>query len=507
MDTAVDLVRRSLSRETRERFDRRVDEQAARLMDRIARGDLDNADPAIGLEVECYLVDDENRLVPLPEGAIGDAPVSPELGKHNVEINTPAAVFDDAGIRAQVDALEARLAAATVIADSFGAQVVLDGMWTIPPEGGTTSYLGGARADDGVIRADNMTESPRYYAIDNHVLDRVDGTIEFDVPGAHVTAPSILIESLTSSIQPHLQIPNVGDFVAAYNTAIRTLGPVLAVSTNSPFLPSDLYEERDADTVLAETVHELRVPVFERALNVWDGPGKVRFPGDIAQPEDIVRKLVADRPIAPFLREWVDGDAAGEFTDTFWELDHKHGTYWRWLRAVMGGDLIDDDNDERSLRLEYRPLPTQPSIDDIVGLQCLVTGLIHGLLHSDHPLQELDWDDAKRSFYNAVADGPRADLRWMTADGTVVDDPDRIYPELFAVARRGLRDRGVTDRTIERYLAPIERRWEARTTPSVWKLATVRDGLAEGLDLPEAIHRMQSAYIDRCGTPFVEWIG
>lgn len=507
MAEAVDLVRRSLDPSTRKIFERRVAAQAADLREQIRDGQLDNEDPTIGLELECYLVDDDGRVAALPDDTFHDVPVNRELGLHNIEVNTPAAVFDASGIKVQQETIRDRLDAARRAAHTAGARPVLDAMWTIPPPDGTDEYLTDLEETDGVVVATNMYASPRYYAIDNDVLARADGTIDLDLSGVTLSFPSILVESLTTSMQPHLQVPRAADFPRYYNSAIRTLGPVLALSTNSPFLPADLYEDVDASTLLTETVHELRIPVFEQSINAGQNPGKVRFPDDIDRPTDVVDEIVEDRTTAPFLREWIDDETDGEdnYEDTFWELGHKHGTYWRWLRAVIGGDFVGEGNDERSLRIEYRPLPTQPSVTDVIALQGLVGGLIQGLVVTDHPLAELDWDVAREAFYNAVSDGPGATLHWLTEDGARTSDADVIFDEVFRIAREGLADRGIHGEMANRLLSPIERRWEQRTSPSRWKLDRVQTAVEDGQSLESAIREMQLAYFDRMGTPFVEW--
>ena len=506
MTDAVDLVTRSLDPATREEFERRVADQAADLKAQIRAGELDNRDPTIGLELECYLVDGDGRLAALPADAFADVPVKRELGFHNIELNTPAGVFDQVGIEAQAETIGQRLAAAREAAGERDTRPALDAMWTIPPPGGSDRYLRAVEETDGVVVAQNMFQSPRYYAIDNDVLRHAGGAIDLTLPGVQLSVPSILVESLTTSMQPHLQVPEATALPRYYNTAIRTLGPVLSIATNSPFLPADLYGDVDPARLVAETDHELRIPVFEQSINAGQDPGKVRFPDDIDRPTDVVDEIVADRTTAPFLREWVDADDDMDaFTDTFWELGHKHGTYWRWLRAVIGGDFVGAGNDERSLRIEYRPLPTQPSVADVVSLQCLVVGLVHGLVEADHPLPTMDWTDAREAFYDAVADGPKADLAWVTADGTPTTDADRIYEEIVHYAHHGLADRGVSAAEAERLLRPIERRTRDRTAPSQWKRERVRAALDEGHGLEAAIHRMQTDYFERMGTPFVDW--
>jgi hypothetical protein len=507
----VDLVRRSLAEPTRAPFEERVEEQADRLRDEIETGAFDNRGFTVGLELEAYAVDEDGALAKAPEAVFETARCNEELGLHNVEINTAPTAFHADGLAAQADAIHESVAATRRALDDAGLELVLDGMWTVPPAEGTDAYLSAVDRVDGVTVVANMRRSPRYSAIDNDVLATADGTVDLDLPGVRRSFPTILVESLTSSIQPHLQVPDPDTFPAHYNAGIRTLGPVLALATNSPFLPADLYDldERVEDPydLLDRTFHELRVPVFEQSINAGSAARKVRFPRDIDRAADVVDRLVADRTCAPFLKEWVkDADAVDEYADRVWELDHKRGTFWRWLRAVVGGEAV-AGADERSLRVEYRPLPTQPSVADVVGLQWLVSGLVRGLVAADHPLAALEWDAARRCFYDVVEDGLDADLAWVDADGDRTDDPDVVYGEVFAYARRGLREQGVPDDRIDDALAPIEARWTDRATPSRWKKRLVRERLDRGADLRTAIEEMQATYVERSREcePFAEW--
>lgn len=502
----VELVRRSLAETTRREFDERVETQAALLRERIESGAFDNRDFAVGLELEAYVVGPEGRLAHAPKRVLEIDGCAGELGRHNVEVNTPPNVLDGAGLDAQLRALEDRVDAAREATRADERALVLDAMWTIPPEEGTEAYLSAVEERDGVSLAANMRRSARYCALDNAILAGRGGTVDVDLPGVNASFPSILVESLTSSIQPHLQIPRAKRFPAYYNAAIRTMGPLLALATNSPFAPADCYSNPDRDEareLIDRTHHELRIPVFERAINVVDD-GKVRFPGDIESAADVVDRIAADRTQAPFLREWT-AEADDAHADRFAELEHKRGTYWRWLRGVVGGQPIDAANDERSIRIEYRPLPTQPSVEDAVCLQALTVGLIRGIVAADHPLTDLEWEATKTGFYDVVREGIDAELVWLTADGERTGDPERIYGEVFDLARSGLHESGVPEESIERYLGPMEWRFEERTTPSRWKKARVRERVDDGASLPEAIRGMQREYIDRAGRPFAEW--
>jgi hypothetical protein len=535
MTDAADLVERSLAPETAEAFADRVARQAASLREDIAAGRYDNPEFAVGLEMELYAVtrpaaggsggdaeadspfpdagdanpaadgDRGGRLAPLPEAAF-EGPANKELGVHNAELNTDPDVLDGEGFAAQAQAIADRFDRARADAATHGRELVLDAMWTVPPPEGSHDYLAAVDRHDGVTVARHMRPDPRYLAIDNHCLALGGDPLTFSVPGYEGQFPTILFESLATSIQPHLQVPRAADLPAHYNTAIRTLGPVLALSTNSPFLPGDLYGDADPREVVETTHHELRVAAFEQSVNQTPD-AKVRVPRDIEAPTDVVDRVVADDLCAPFLREWLDDAARETLADRVWEFDHKRSTYWRWLRCVVGGDPV-GTGDEHSLRIEYRPIPTQPTVRDVVGMQALTVGLVRGLVAADHPLVDLPWAAAEESFYAAVADGPDAELAWVTADGERTSDADVVFGELFEYARRGLATAGLDRADVDHYLAPIEARWEARTTPSAWKQARVREALADGRTLAGAIEAMQREYRRRSreSATFAEWL-
>ena len=512
LQTVADAVRESRLAETRETFDRRVSEQAERVLADLRDGRLAAGDFAVGVELEAYVVDDDGRPTPVPERAFEAADCAKELGRHNVEINTAPDVLSPVGFERQAAELRERIARTREAAAEAGARLVLDAMWTVPPAEGTGSYFCDVESVDGVRIARNMRPSPRYVALDNAVVDGAGGSIPIEVPGTDRTldCPSILVESLATSIQPHLQLPDPEAFPAYFNAAVRTMGPLVALSANSPFLPADLYAGADPVRVLAESPRECRIPIFEGSINPGCTEPKVRVPRDVEWAEDAVDRLVADETVAPFV------DEPGEtYREAYPELAHKRGTYWRWVRAVIGGQRprgLDADGDpdagEASIRIEYRPLPTQPTAADAVSLVALTVGLLRGVDVTDHPLTDLSWAAARDSFYAAVDDGLDADLSWVTADGERTGDSEAIYDDLFRTARRGLAVEGLTARERDDLLAPMEARWAARTTPASWKRDRVRERLDAGDSLPDAVEGAQRRYVERAAATdaFVEWL-
>jgi hypothetical protein len=547
MDDIVAAVEESLSPETRAEFDDRVDRQAEAVAHDLRSGALDNDDFAVGLELETYATDAEGRLVRLPDSLFDSEVCGKELGVHNVELNTKPDVFDAPGIERQAASIrEAVRGARAAVADLSGVSAEVDGgaaqqddvpthtdaetvrlpldaMWTIGPTEGAGAYLDATVERDGVVVAENMRQNARYVALDNEILRRAGGSVTLDVPGVERSFPTILVESLATSIQPHLQLPDADDLPTYFGVALRTMAPVLALATNSPFLPAEFYPEatgQEAHDLVDAGHHELRIAVFEQGINAGCDPGreKVRFPRDLTSPSDVADRLAADETYAPFLTE-PHASLPDDYTERFPELDHKRGTYWRWLRTVVGGqiprgtrerhgDTAGDDNTTASVRLEYRPLPTQPTATDVVGLQCLTVGLLRGLVVADHPVADLDWADARDAFYDVAANGLDADLAWITADGDRTSDTDTILREVFEYARRGLTEQGLQETKADAYLAPIDARRRVGTTPSDWKREQVHAAIDDGLPLPDAIRRMQRRYLERAGRveSFADWL-
>ncbi|WP_049987219.1 hypothetical protein [Halobellus rufus] len=522
MMETIEAVRAALGTDRRAAFDRRVERAADSLRAAIRAGEFDASAFAIGLELEGYVVDGEGRLAAAPERLFETDGCSRELGVHNAELHTDPDVVSDSGLRRQAAELRSTHQSVQRVLRESDRRFVLDAMWTVPPETGTRAHLGRGRDVDGVFLADEMRPVPRYVALDQVIREANDGRIDLGLPGLE-SAESMLVESLATSMQPHLQVPDPADVPRYLNVATRTMGPILSLSANSPFLPADLYDEALADggddfeTLLAETPQELRIPVFERAVD--EGSNKCRVPRDVETIDELIRRIEADPTLVapPELDDETDSEsrAGDDDSEGYAAFAAKRGTYWRWVRPVFGGEIPrgDDgaplaDGTAQSVRIEYRPLPTQPTIRDTIGMQALVAGVLRGVDATDHPLATLPWDDAKASFYAAVDDGPDADLRWVTRDGERTTATSRIHDELFALARRGLDELGVGDETIEWALGPIEARREAtHAAPSAWKRARVREAVADGASPPDAIAEMQREYVDRAaeGTPFARW--
>jgi hypothetical protein len=482
-----------------EDFRERTLAEADDLKSEVRAGTFDNSQALVGLEMELYSVDartDGLRRMsrPLLE-LIG---FEKELGLHNAEMQTSPDPLTEYGLVAQEKQIQAHFAPAQQKTDAEDVRLVTDGIWTVPPTGETaTEYLTDFVEEEGVRIATNMSDAVRYHAMANTDYPARN---QLDAPHVSLEAGTVMPESLITSIQPHYQVPHAPDLPEYFRYALRIAGPLLALGVNSPFFPPDLYGDADDSEIVADTHMENRVGVFESVLNPpagHDEPSKVRFPPDFDTVEAAIDDIAADTCIVP-----MEVTRADRFDDAFAHFRHKHGSYWRWIRPVFDGAT----RSEANARIEFRPLPAQPTIRDCVAFEAVFAGLMESLPRREHPVRALDWETAEANFYAAVRDGLRADMDWITRDGTETDSVEAVCHELFEFARDGLEVRGLSTEQAREYIRPLRERLDRGVTPARWKHDRVRSDVEVGVPLAEAIWGMQAAYIDHQADTLIEGV-
>jgi hypothetical protein len=479
-------------------FRERAEADAEVIKDAVEEGVFDNPQAIVGFEYEFYAVKaDDCALRRVPRRLLELIGFEKELGLHNAEMTTSPQPLSTYGLVAQEAEIKARLQTALRVTQAEGMRLVSDALWTIPPEGeDTRTYLTDSIEQsvtdaDGTERsvriATNMSDSGRYHAMANTSSADTAG-MRVEAPHVSLQADTVMPESLITSIQPHYQVSHAPDLPIYFNYALRAAGPLLALGVNSPFFPTDLYDDdATAEEILADAWMEHRISVFETVLNdPATGEGKVRFPKDLESVDEAIDRIAADDTIVPMPVE------AGErFDDTFSHFRRKHGTYWRWIRPVFGGPTRSAAN----ARIEFRPVAAQPTVRDSVSFLAAFAGLLESLTRLEHPVAELDWAVARENFYAAMRDGFDADLTWITNDGKETTDRLELYEDLLAHAEDGLTNRGLTEEEAAKYLYPLRRRVRQKITPARWKHDRVRAAVEDGADIDEAIESMQQSYV------------
>ena len=485
------------------KFEKQARKDADYVKDELQRGTFDNNQSIIGLEYEFYAVTDgrwtrsdserASSLMRVPRRLLNMIGFERELGLHNAEMLTSPQPLNAEGLSAQESEVRARLRAALDCTKAEGIRLVSDGLWTVAPTGESARrYLCDSIEDHGIRIATNMSNAVRYHAMANGPL--AANTMQIDAPHVSLSADTVMPESLITSIQPHFQVAYANDLSRYFNYALRLAGPVLALSVNSPFFPPELYDEVEPQQILADGYAENRISVFESVLNTNEMK-KVRFPRDLENTEDAIDRVAADGTIVP-----MPVPRGNRFDDNFATLRRKHGTYWRWVRPVFDGKTRSSAN----ARIEFRPLPAQPTVRDSVSLQALFAGLMESLPQREHPVINQSWSTAKQNFYAAVQDGLDANLQWVCHDGVEKSEPESIFTDILAHAKDGLTSAGCSATVADSYLDPLRFRVNHRLTPAGWKIDQVKDELAHGATFSEAISEMQQEYISQQRSTLLE---
>jgi hypothetical protein len=480
-----------------EEFERRATAEAERLKSEVEAGTFDNSQALVGLELEFYGADDRtDALRRVPRGLLDLIGFEKELGLHNAEMQTTPLPLTTYGLAAQEKEIQAHLVPALEKTSTENIRLVSAGIWTVPPVGESArGYLTDSIGQDGVRLATNLSDSVRYHTMANASYP---SRCTLEAPNVTLSADTVMPESLSSSIQPHYQVAHAPDLPVYFRYALRVAGPLLALGVNAPFFPPELYDDVPAEEILDDAHMENRIHVFESVMNPRtesDKQRKVRFPPDFETVEEAIDDIAADACIVP-----MDLNRGTRFDDDFVHLRHKHGSYWRWIRPVFDGASRSDAN----ARIEFRPLPGQPTVRDAVAFEATFAGLMESLPRREHPVRSLDWEQAEANFYSAVRNGLDADMRWITSDGATISDIAEICGECLEFARDGLTLRGFSQSEARRYLRPLRERLDHQTTPARWQHDQVRQRVEEGVPLTEAIWGMQSEYIDRQAETLLE---
>ncbi len=491
----AERVRAALDTDLAE-FEAAVREEAEVVRAEIADGTFDNPQAIVGMEHELYGVDERtDDLVRIPRDLLEYVSFTKELGLHQAETHTSPQPLNRYGLTAQEAELRARLTAAGGALRREGYRAVSGGMTVpTPTDESMQEYLSDTAVVDGVRIAANMSDSVRYHAMSNAQRAGYEPRMELDAPHVSHQFDTVVPESLICSIQPHFQLASAENLPEQFRYALRVAAPILALTVNAPFFAPDLYDDVPVEAVLEDAHMEHRIGVFETVLNGPDAE-KVRFPRDVDSPEQAIDRIAEDRTIVPMPVE-----EQGRFDDAWGHLRHKHGSYWRWVRPVFDAPNRTDAN----ARIEFRPVPAQPTVRDCIGVLALFAGLMVSLRRRAHPVYDLDWETARENFYAATRDGLQAEMAWIDADGEPTTDTDRVYADLFEHAYDGLKTHEIDRGTAATYLEPLRRRVEHRITPARWTLDRAREHAEAGADLAEAVHEAHCDYVDRQRRTLIE---
>lgn len=472
----------------REEFKNRAERQAQEIIQN--KQDYSPQTYAFGLEREYYLVDEANYLAQRDEDTCERAQCQYELGLHNVELAcNPISDFSNLDnfryrLRDEVDRIR----------DVVGNRlVVLDGCVSVSENGETIQeYMEYSEDYEGYDMPSNMTKDTYYALLDYDISNYGDAKIEH--PNFTYDADGTMPISLTCSIQPHIQIPEVEKVPQYFAASIRACAPLLSVSTNSPYLPPSMYDEKPDKKPYS---HSLRIQIQEQLLNQKDRNG-MRIPKDIDSFEELVDKIASHSLYMPLLSE----DAPQvDWAGNSYEFNHQQRTCWWWVNPRVGSSANGDGN---AVRIELRPFPNQPTFQDNISLFCACAGAIVGMVEEEHPVIDLDWRTARDNLRQAERNGPNADLKWIDKNGERISENEQILQDVIQTARKGLVRLGMSEEEADRSLRHIKKR--GIYSPSQWKADIYNQNLKDK-QYEQALREVFLQYVNNMyrGKSFYRW--
>lgn len=240
------LANSQVNKETRIQFIRHLLNDIDAMDQMIQNNQFETGITRIGAEQEFCLVNKQWRpaqnaqeLLPFME----DAHFTTELARYNLEINLDPLELEGGCFSTMENQLRSLLNKAHSVAKQHDTTILLTGI--LPT------------ISKAELKFDYMTQSPRYWAMNQVIKEARGADIELKISGIDelsVIHDSVLFEACNTSFQLHLQIAP-DDFVSSYNWSQAIAGPIMAVSTNSTLLLG------------RELWNETRIALFQQSID------------------------------------------------------------------------------------------------------------------------------------------------------------------------------------------------------------------------------------------------
>lgn len=465
------------------RFRERLDRQVELLRATVASPDFGQGAPSVGVEVELALVDTRARPVLCNEevaaaAAAASDGVSVELNRFAGEYDTAPVPLAGAPFAALAADLRTGLGALSRAAADHGARLALVG--TLP-----------TLTREDLLAPDVMTPKARYRAL-AAALGRRKTDDEIRIAGAHeelrTTIPGIVAEGANNALQLHLRVPPQ-DFARTLDAAHLVAAPVLAIAANSPFFLGRRLWDDTRIPLFTQAVSGAGAPQESRRVFLadgWDRDAARSFAEDVARFDPLLPVLYDEDPTA--------------VPPSLHELRLHAGSIWRWNRPVY------DPTGDGHVRIEFRALPTGPTVVDMVGNAALMAGAVLALAR-EGSARELPFEAVRRNLARAARDGLAAKLEWPGADGRAQGRPVlSVLAELLPRARAALVAHAVEPADADAALAAVAARLAARTSAARWQAAAAARWEARS-SRAEALVRMAQLMLHHGydGPPVAQW--
>lgn len=475
-------------------FHSRLKEQLARLKSVIAHNDFGQSSPALGAELELYIVDNHGRPLAINEQilTLADDPLlTPELNSYNLEYNLAPCALNNSPFHHLENAITTKLASLNTIAANLDGRLVAIGILpTLMKEDLGPNY---------------MTQRLRYHALVQQLLKRRGAQFNIDINGQdplQYALADITLEGANTSFQIHYQVhPNT--YADTYNSLQLATPLAVALAANSP-------------TLFGHSLwQETRIPLFKQSIDTrqvdryeWNEPARVNFGHGWLRhgAYELFQESVALYPtLLPICAETksqsnpvVDEQNCPELA----ELCLHQGTVWLWNRPVY------DARNQGHLRIEMRALPSGPTAIDMMANAAFLIGITEGLRPSiNELLPAIPFQTAEYNFYRSAQFGLDAQIIWPdTIKGYAKQAITQVIEDHLDIAKTGLTTIGIDDRESLYYLSVIEKRLRSKQNGAAWQLLSLEQ-LNQKNNHSEALLGMLDCFIhnSQTNTPIAEW--
>jgi len=441
----------------------------------------------IGAEQELFLIDDQFRpargVLKILDG-LKDPHYTTELGQFQLEANCEPQLLAADGIsrmHAQLDDLVNR---ARTVANQQGMNVVLMGI------------LPSMRKKD--LSLESMVPSARYQHLNKVITALRGGKFSFAIKGLDeliIDHDSVMLEACNSSFQVHLQVAPA-EFARMYNIAQVLLGPIMAVSANSPIVFGRRLWAETRIALFRQAVDD-RKHVRETEARVSFGTRWVKnsiieiYREDVARFRTLVGTDLDEDPMAVLDRGEIPQLKA---------LRLHNGSIYRWNRACLGVT-----EGKPHLRIENRVIPAGPStLDEMANAAFWVGMMVEIGAREEDITRRIDHDQAAANFYTAAREGITSHFTWL--DQHDISARDLVLDRLLPLAQAGLRRQNVDEADIKKYLGVVDERVRSGRTGARWQLSSW-NSLRDRSTPVERSNAIVAATVQRqlTGRPVSEW--
>jgi len=473
----IQVDREEFTAEDHAQFAVRLRQNLEVLQEMLGRPGFGASEPSTGVEVEMHLVDAAFQPACVNQAVlaqVADARCTVEIDAFNFELNSEPRTLTGRVFGQLGDELTELLDKVRAGAAANGASVLLAG--TLPTL--TSEHL----------QHPVFSDSPRYRAMSNALRKQRGAPFTVNIEGRESLSTScndLALEGANASLQVHLRV-SAADFADVYNAAQLAAAPLVAASSNSPYLDGKCLWE------------ETRIALFQQATDTRRGEharrsrlARVSFgPGFAHDALDLFRyNAAAYEPLMPVVskRDTVDGVPALD------ELRLHLGTVWNWNRAVY------DPSCGGHLRIEHRVVASGPTRLDMLANTAFTLGLSLGLAPlMPSWLKDFPFAWVEQNLYSAAKHGLDAQLAWPSHRGPSprLCRAREIVLELLPIAEKGLVRHGVDRDEAADLLAIVKERAESGQTGAAVQRRWVTR-FEHDLPRPRALARMVGEYLPR----------